>query len=84
MTSEAELFDSLKHRIEVDPQTGARRYYNAAGQLHREDGPAVEFSNGNREWWQNGQLHREGGPAIERLNGYKEWWLHGRRLCIKR
>jgi len=23
------------------------------GKLHREDGPAIEFSNGNKEWWLN-------------------------------
>lgn len=83
MTTEAEVYNALKYWVDVDAR-GTRRYRNAAGRLHREDGPAVEFSNGNREWWQNGQLHREDGPAIERLNGYKAWWLHGRRLCIKR
>lgn len=25
------------------------------GQLHREEGPAVEYINGEREWWLNGQ-----------------------------
>ena len=24
------------------------------GKLHREDGPAVERSNGDKEWWLNG------------------------------
>jgi len=24
------------------------------GKLHREDGPAIEWSNGTKEWWLNG------------------------------
>lgn len=33
--------------------------------LHRVDGPAVEYANGNREWFINGKLHRIDGPAID-------------------
>ena len=76
MTTLAEVFDSLKYRIEVD-EYGNRRYYNALGQLHREDGPAVETAYGHREWWQNGDLHRLDGPAITYTNGDKSWWLNG-------
>lgn len=49
------------------------------GKLHREDGPAVEYSNGDKEWRLNGQLHRADGPAIEMENGSKFWFLHGLR-----
>jgi hypothetical protein len=35
------------------------------GKLHREDGPAVEWTNGSKSWYLNGNLHREDGPAIE-------------------
>jgi len=31
--------------------------------LHREDGPAVEWYNGSKEWYKNAKLHREDGPA---------------------
>ena len=37
--------------------------------LHREDGPAIEYANGNKHWYLNGKLHREDGPAIENANG---------------
>jgi len=30
--------------------------YTLNGNLHREDGPAMELSNGDREWWNNGFL----------------------------
>ena len=28
-------------------------YYYLNGQLHREDGPAVIYTNGTKEWWIN-------------------------------
>lgn len=49
---------------------------NLNGKLHREDGPAVEWRDGEKMWYLNGQLHREDGPAIENTNGYKSWWLN--------
>ena len=49
-------------------------------QVHREDGPAIEWSNGYREWRIKNALHREGGPAIEyEITGLKEWWINGKR-----
>ena len=77
MTTEAELFDALKYHVEVD-QYGTRYYYNSAGQLHRDEGPAVIYTNGNCEWWQSGQLHRRNGPALEHANGTRCWFLYGR------
>jgi len=44
---------------------------------HREDGPAIEDINGNKEWLVNGQLHRLDGPAIEEANGSKLWYVNG-------
>jgi hypothetical protein len=54
-----------------------REYRNESGQLHREDGPAVENAVG-RSWWINGQLHRTDGPAIEWSSGSREWWINGK------
>jgi hypothetical protein len=55
-----------------------KRWYNKNGELHRENGPAIDWVNGNKEWWVNGKQHREDGPAIERTNGHKEWYLNGK------
>ena len=52
------------------------RYNN--GYLHRLDGPAIEWNNGQKEWWQNGELHRLDGPARERKDGTKEWIQNGK------
>lgn len=46
--------------------------------LHREDGPAVEWRSGSKEWFINGTRHREDGPAIEHANGSREWCLNGK------
>ena len=53
------------------------KYWYQNGQLHREDGPAIEYADGNRYWFQNGQLHREDGPAVEWANGSNQYWIHG-------
>ena len=47
--------------------------------LHREDGPAVEWTDGTKFWWLNGERHREDAPAVEHANGNKSWWLNGKR-----
>ena len=28
------------------------------GELHRTDGPAIEWADGSKTWWLNGKLHR--------------------------
>ena len=73
--SEQEVFDALKYHIEVD-EDGSRRYYNTNGQLHRMEGPAVEWEGGSR-WYQNGKLHRTDGPAVVYANGTRYWWQNG-------
>ena len=30
-------------------------YYNDAGQLHRDDGPAIEFDSGRKDWYYHGK-----------------------------
>ncbi len=56
-------------------------YKNADGQLHREDGPAVEYANGEQRWYINGKLHRTDGPAIAGNIGtkteYAFWFING-------
>jgi len=57
-------------------KNGAKVWKLPNGNLHREDGPAVEYSNGDKSWYINGKWHRENGPAIEYYNGGKEWWIN--------
>jgi hypothetical protein len=57
---------------------GTSKYY-WNGRLHREDGPAIEWSHGTKEWYLHGKCHREDGPAIEWTNGDKYWYLQGKQ-----
>lgn len=58
-------------------------FYN--GIRHRELGPAVEYSYGEKNsqkvWWKNGHIHRENGPASisygENQEYYEEYYLNG-------
>jgi hypothetical protein len=58
---------------------GSKFWRNENNELHREDGPAIEWSSGTKKWWFNGKLHREDGPAIEWGGGDKEWWFNGKQ-----
>ena len=77
MPSEKELFAELRYRRCVQPD-GSVEYYNQAGQLHREDGPAIIYASGSKHWYINGLLHREDGPAIEAASGDRYWYRNGK------
>jgi hypothetical protein len=59
-------------------QLGNNFWKNKEGKLHRLDGPAVEWIDGTRFWYQNGLRHRLDGPAITNKGRYKMWYVHGR------
>ena len=71
----------MNYDVKID-QYGAKRYY-VNNVLHREDGPAVEYANGNKGWYKNGKLHREDGPSIEYIYGDKRWYYQGERIYCK-
>ena len=58
---------------EISETTFYRVWY-LNGERHREDGPAIEWADGDREWWVNGEFHREDGPAIEYADGHCVWY----------
>ena len=80
MTSEEDVYNALKYRVVVEPN-GTRKYFNAAGQLHHDEGPAIEYASGCKAWYQNGLRHRIDGPAIEWPDGSKEWYLNGKKYA---
>ena len=51
-------------------------------QLHREDGPAVEWANGARWWFIHGREHREDGPAVEWADGTRMWYINGKNYSF--
>lgn len=44
---------------------GANFYVNHLGQYHREDGPAIIYPSGRKDWYLRDKLHRLDGPAVE-------------------
>lgn len=64
----------------VNKQLYKTEYHNDKGQLHRIDGPAIEWVNGTKEWWLNGMCHNLHGLAIRRPDGSGEYWVNGLHL----
>ena len=60
-------------------QDGTKMWY-LNGELHREDGPAVEYPDGTKHWFLNGEYHCEDGPAVESADGEKRWYLNGKSV----
>lgn len=69
-----------KYYVTVD-NSGSTRWYKDTNFtiLHRENGPAVEYTSGTKFWYQDGRLHHTDGPAIEYADGDK-WWYQGGQL----
>lgn len=51
-------------------------YIEKTDLYHREDGPAVEWENGDKEWYINGILNNYNGPAVIRKD-VKVWYVNG-------
>jgi hypothetical protein len=56
------------------------KYWYQEGILHRDDGPAIEYPDGEKAWYQHGQRHRVDGPAIEYASGSQSWYYHGKKI----
>jgi hypothetical protein len=80
-------------RYEIDEYEN-KFWYNDDREYHLEDGSAIEYSHGTKEWWINGELHREDGPAIERSDMFRSnrktchlpkcsWFIHGIEIDCK-
>jgi len=72
----------MKYTVEINQNKTILWYKEGTNILHREDGPACEYANGNKEWYQNGLVHRLDGPACEYVNGDKAWYQNGKRHRI--
>lgn len=73
-----DVYDSELTRT-VD-EFGTVRWRNNVEQLHRTNGPAIEWADGGILWCYNGQVHKGGNlPAVIWANGDKEYWYGGVR-----
>ena len=70
-----------KYYVTVDYEGTTRWYKDAKCTIrHRENGPAIEYADGTKFWYQNGQKHRTDGPANEWSDGSMEWFINGEEL----
>jgi len=44
--------------------TGGNQMWTVDGKLHRDDGPAIESSNGDRFWYDNGKMIASDCPTL--------------------
>jgi hypothetical protein len=54
------------------------RFWYVNGKLHRENGPACEYTS-SRFWVVDGKRHRTDGPAVECTNGDRFWYVNDKR-----
>jgi len=57
--------------------TTKSRFYLKNRKYHRENGPAISYSDGHTEYWLNGVIHREDGPAVIYKDGSQRWVQNG-------
>jgi hypothetical protein len=69
----------MEYTVKVDKEGTVKYYKPGTDVLHREDGPAEVYANGEEKWYIDGKLHREDGPALIRADGYKAWYKKGLR-----
>ena len=74
------VFEWEYHRINGPAFEYAGTKYWYLNASHREDGPAIEMTNGYKCWYLNGLLHKEGGPALEYANGGKSGGCMGKYI----
>lgn len=60
----------------VKDKNGDLRWQDSRDNFHRIGGPAIELTNGHKEWIEYGEVHRLDGPAIEFANGHKKWFYY--------
>ena len=58
-------------------ENGDKFWRNKEGELHRIDGPAIEYGDGDKEWYKMGKLHRIDGHAVEWSSGRRDWYQNG-------
>ena len=60
----------------IERSDGDKLWYKK-GEIHREDGPALEYKDGTKVWCNEGEFHKEDGPAVEYKNEKKLWYIKG-------
>lgn len=68
----------VENNIEYDVMEDfdGTKYWYLNNLFHRENGPAIEYINGQVEYYKYGKCHREDGPARILPDGTKQYWLN--------
>lgn len=64
---------STSHAVKTE--NGISRIWKTGHCIHREDGPAIELSDGTEIWVKKGKIHREDGPAVIFPTGSMVWFI---------
>ena len=75
------MTSKVKYHFYSDGTVRSKIWINEEEQVHRGDGPAVEYSNGRREWYKNGKLHRENGPSLVWYEGSHSYYLNNKEYA---
>lgn len=68
----------MKYSYLVYTSRGDAIWYSYPKNIHKENGPAIEFTDGAEMWYRNNLRHRVDGPAISFNNGDRMWYRHGK------
>lgn len=74
--TKCKTFIHEKNYVEKYENYAVIEYYNNVGAHHRLDGPAIEYSDGDKYWYINNKRHRLDGPAVEWSDGTKYWYIN--------
>jgi len=55
------------------------RHFNENGELHQEDGPAIEVILNTAVWYKADNLYGIDGPEYFNVFDRKEWWVNNKR-----
>ena len=69
---------NMKNGLHI--QTNGVKIWYQNDQLHRLDGPAIEWADGTKFWYQYGQQHRLDGPAVEFTDSDKYWVVRDKNI----
>ena len=73
----------LENKMDDEPTSVTdmgTKHWKVNGFYHRENGPAIECTNGYKAWWKDGLRHRLNGPSQINQNGEKAWHIEGVQL----
>lgn len=74
----------MRNYTNVQRANNATYYMNHEGDLHRTDGPAVEYDDGSYSYYINNVRHRIDGPAVMCISSNGKitegYWIEGTQI----